>query len=455
MGTFLTSTVAFVVAIGILVAVHEFGHFSIARLIGVKVLRFSIGFGKPLWLRRAGRDRTEYCISAIPLGGYVKLLDEREGEIAEAERHRAFNAQPLAGRIAVLLAGPLFNFVFAVIAFWMMFCIGVPGIKPIVGEVTADSLAGRAGLMERDRIVMVGGREVATWNTAVMGMLDSALATGRISMEVSGHDGRRRSVDLPITGLESELTEPGRLFKVLGFEMWSPSLPAVIGDVVPGGAADKAGMLPGDRVVTADDEPISSWPEWVKFIRARPGKTIRVGILRDGRQQELSITLDSVESGQGVIGRIGAGTRVPEGFFDATRAMERYSPVPAFAMSVGRTWEMAVLTVRMVSRMVTGDVSVRNISGPISIAQFVGLSATVGAAYFLRVLAIISLSLGILNLLPVPILDGGQVVYQLIEAVKGSPLSERARMLGQQVGMLFLLMLMSFAFYNDLARIFG
>ncbi len=451
----LTSVVAFIVAIGILVAVHEFGHYSVARLVGVKVLRFSIGFGKPLYTRRAGRDQTEYCLSAIPLGGYVKLLDEREGQVAEAEKDRTFNCQPLTARIAILVAGPMFNFIFAVLAYWAMFGIGIPGIKPIIGDIAADSVAARAGLEQRDQIVSVGGKAVSTWNTAVMGILDQVLAHGDVRMEVAGADGGRRVVTLTTNGLESEMTEPGQLFQVLGFKMWSPEIPPVIGDIVAGGAAEKAGMLPGDRVVSADGEAISSWPQWVDFIRARPGQTVEIVVLRDNRRIPLPVTLDSVDSEQGVIGRIGAGTRIPEDLLEATRAYERYPAGPAFVMALSRTWAMSALTVRMVSRMVTGDVSVKNISGPISIAQVVGFSASVGLAYFLRVLAIISLSLGILNLLPVPMLDGGQIVYQVIEAVKGSPLSERAQMLGQQVGIFFLLLLMSFAFYNDLARILG
>ncbi len=452
MSVILINVVAFLVAIGILVAVHEFGHYSVARLFGVKVLRFSIGFGKPIWMLRAGSDQTEYCISAIPLGGYVKLLDEREGEIAETERDRTFNSQSLLARIAILLAGPVFNFIFAVLAYWAVFGIGIPGIKPVIGAIEPDSIAATAGLVQQDQIISVGGKAVATWNTAVLGILDDALANGVVTLEIESMDGHRKLARLPTSGLERELTEPGQLFPVLGFDIWRPEFLPVIGEVVSGGPAEKAGMLSGDRVVSADSEEIASWPDWVEFIRARPGKTIEVVAIRSDRLIKMSVTLESLETKDGVVGRIGA---IAEDFMALSRASERYEVVPAFFMAMNRTWEMTVLTVRMVSKMVTGEVSTKNISGPISIAQFVGFSATVGVAFFLRVLAIISLSLGILNLLPVPMLDGGQIVYQLIEAVKGSPLSDRAQMFGQQVGILFLLVLMSFAFYNDFARILG
>ncbi len=456
MSGFLTATLAFLVAIGILVAVHEWGHYIVARLLGVKVLRFSIGFGRPLWMRRWGQDQTEYCVASIPIGGYVRLLDERDSEVPAHDLSRTFNRQPVPARVAILLAGPLLNFVFAVLAYWCMFVIGVPGLKPVVGEVTADSVAAAAGMRGDDAIIAVGDKSVATWEGAVIAMLDQLLAEGDIRVEVARESGTRESLRLATRGREAELTEPGALFEVLGLRPWSPTIAPILGELTAGGPAELAGFRPGDLVLEANGEPIDSWPAWVEYVRARPGEALSVVVLRGGQRQELQLPVERVEESEGqVYGRIGAGVDVPAELYAGMQAVQRYALVPAFSEAATKTWDMAILTVRMLWRMVTGDVSVKNISGPINIAQFAGYSATSGPASFLGFLAIVSLSLGILNLLPVPMLDGGQIVYQLAEAVKGAPLSERAQLLGQQVGILFLIVLMSFAFYNDIARLIG
>ena len=452
---FLISAAAFLVAIGILVAVHEYGHFIAARLLGVRVLRFSIGFGRPVWLRRAGPDGIEYCISAIPFGGYVKLLDERDCPVTLAEQHRAFNRQSIPARVVILAAGPLMNFVFAIVAFWAMFMIGVPGTRPLIGAVTPDSIAARAGLASRDQIVGVAGRATATWEGAVVAILDELLGSGRIALTVRGQDGRERALTLDAAGHTSSLTEPGQLFTGLGFQPWSPELPPVLGEVLPGGTAERAGLKPGDRILSADAEPIDSWPAWVEFVRKRPGRQIEAMVDRGGGRLRIDLAVDRVETTDGVIGRIGASPQVPNGFYDEMNAVELYPVMAALGVSLHRTWEMASLTVRMVMRMITGEVSAKNISGPINIAQYAGYSASVGLSPFLSFLAVVSISLGILNLLPVPMLDGGQIAYQLAEAAKGSPLSERAQLIGQQVGIFLLLILMSFAFYNDISRLLG
>ncbi len=451
----LISISAFVVAIGILVAVHEYGHFIAARRCGVRVLRFSIGFGRPLWLRRAGEDGTEYCLSAIPFGGYVRLLDERDGPVEPHERHRAFNHQPAAARVAILAAGPVMNFIFAILAYWCMFMIGVPGTRPVIGEITAGSIAAQSGLHDRDLIVSVGARATATWEGVVVAMLDQLLDDGEITLAVRGRDDRERSVVLDLRGRAPELTEPGQLFPGMGITPWSPELPPVLGDLLAGGSAARAGLRSGDRIVSADGAAIASWPAWVEVIRARPGATMQVVIERDGRAMTLPLQVDRMSEGEQAVGRIGASPQIPAGFQEQLRAVEHYPAFPAFGQALHKTWEMSTLTLRMIARMIVGDVSVKNISGPINIAQYAGYSASIGLAPFLGFLAVVSLSLGILNLLPVPMLDGGQIVMQLAEAVRGAPLPERMQLIGQQVGIALLLLLMSFAFYNDISRLLG
>jgi regulator of sigma E protease len=296
---------------------------------------------------------------------------------------------------------------------------------------------------------------VATWEGAVMEILGELLDSGDIEMSVSGQTGGPRSLVMHAAGRESELTEPGRLFSGLGISPWSPVVPAVIDTLTAGGPAERAGLTSGDEVIAADDQPIASWAEWVEYIRARPGETMFATILRDNREQQLTIEIGSIEENGMSIGRIGASVRIPDDLMAGMRAEQRYGFFAALPVAATKTWDMMALTVRMLASMVTGGVSVKNISGPINIAQFAGQSISIGPIAFLGFLAIVSISLGILNLLPIPMLDGGQIAYQLVEAMKGSPISERAQILGQQVGILFLLLLMSFAFYNDLTRIFG
>lgn len=459
MPSILNSLLAFIAAIALLVAIHEFGHYAVARLFGVKVLRYSIGFGQVLWSRRAGADQTEYCLSAIPLGGYVKLLDERDCAVSFAERGRAFNRQPGSVRIAILFAGPAFNLVFAVLAYALMFMNGVPGIKPVVGVVEPGSAAASAGLRAGDTIVSVGEHRVLTWESATLGILDELLANGSIRLDVSDRNPEAstevRQVVLQTAGRESELTEPGQLFVKLGFKPWAPVPDAVIGELVAGGPAERAGIQSGDRVLAVDGIAVDNWAEWVDLVRARPGQRIDVSLMRGEEALDLAVDVETADSDAGRIGRIGAAVLLSPGEFDFMRAEEQYGPVDALQRATVRTWEMSVLTLRMIWRMLVGDVSVKNISGPINIAQYAGYSASIGLSAFLGFLAVVSISLGVLNLLPVPMLDGGQIVYTLAEQVKGSPLSERAQMIGQQVGIGLLLLLMSFAFYNDISRLLG
>jgi regulator of sigma E protease len=407
-------------------------------------------------MRRGGPDQTEYCISAIPLGGYVRLLDEREQNVAAHELHRTFNRQPVRNRIAILFAGPALNFLFAILAYWCMFIIGVPGVTPIVGEVRPASIAADAGLKEQDRIVAVAGQPVGTWEGATLELIDAMLSDARVALEVQGTNGMNRLAVLDLGDKVASLTEPGKLFVGIGFDRWVPDFPPRLSEISPGGAAERAGIIAGDRVVAADGQQMRTWTDWVNFIQVRPGETTTVTVERNGKLLEVDLTIgEMVQDDGSLVGFIGTAPFVPPDLFEGYFAEQSYGVWQAVPAAVERTWSMSALTVRMVSRMVTGDVSVKNISGPINIAQYAGYSALGGLASFLSFLAIVSLSLGILNLLPIPVLDGGQIVYQLLEAIKGQPLSERAQLMGQQIGIVFLMLMMSFAFYNDLNQFFS
>lgn len=442
MGEILTNLLAFIVAISLLVAIHEYGHYIVGRWAGMKVLRFSIGFGKPIWSWVRGPDRTEYCIAAIPLGGYVRFLDSREGPVDPADEGRAFNHRPVPWRIAVLLAGPLFNFLFAIFAYWLLSMDGVPALRPAVGEVAPQSYAAEAGLQTGDQIVAIGETPTESWQQALMAMFDNMVAEGRIPMTLEDQRGRQREAVIRVGEDSSRLTEPGLLFDGIGFLPGAP--PAVLDHPVENEAAAQAGIRRGDRIVSVDDAPIFGFMDLVEAVTERPGERVDVGVVRDGRLESFSLVIGTRE----VEGRTA-------GFLGVRALLDELGPLQAVPQAINDTWQQTTFTVRMLARMVTGDVSFKNVSGPINIAQFAGDSAQRGLRYFLGFLAMISISLGVLNLLPVPVLDGGQIVYQSVEWIKGSPLSERAQILGQQFGILALILLMSFAFYNDIARILG
>jgi len=450
MGDALTSLVAFIVAISILVAVHEYGHYIVGRWSGMKVLRFSIGFGKPIWTWVRGKDRTEYCISAIPLGGYVRFLDGREGPVDPEDEGRAFNHRPIPLRIAVLLAGPLFNFLFAILAYWALFIGGIPTLQPAVGNVMPDSYAARAGLEFGDKIVAVGDVDTADWESTMVNIFDQMVASGRVPLTLENENGRQRRTTISVGDDAARLTEPNMLFDGLGFEPWQP--PAIIGELIADGAAAAAGMAIGDRITVVDGEPIKNYGDLVGVVSTRAGKALVVEYDRYGQSHAIDVVIGEQEIDGETRGLLGVRASSDIGAYNYLR---KFGPVESINQAAQRTWTSTLFTLRMLGRMVTGDVSIKNISGPINIAQFAGDSAQRGLPEFLAFLALVSISLGVLNLLPVPVLDGGQIVYQSIEALKGSPLSEKSQFIGQQFGILALILLMSFAFYNDIARILG
>jgi regulator of sigma E protease len=444
---------AFLVAIGILVAVHEFGHYWVAKKLGFKVLRFSIGFGKPL-VMRVGKDpdRTEYCLAAIPLGGYVKLLDEREGEVNPAELHRSFTRRPVMHRIAVLLAGPAMNLLFASILYAILAMVGTEIVKPVVGQVRLDSPAAVAGLQRGDQIVRVGDRSVEDTEELQIALIRQFSDDGVIPLRVR-RDGGERSLTLRVAEDRRALTEPGKLLPGLGFDLATWNANTLVHDAPNDSAGARAGLRAGDHLLAVDGQPVANREEFISMVSAAPGRDISIEVERGGQRLRIVAPVPRVVEQGRAIGRLGItleeGPRAwPPGLVETHRA----GPIEAVAGGVAKTWEMSTLTVQMLWRIVTGQVSAKNISGPISIAEFAGISAYLGVTAFLAFLAIISVSLGVLNLMPVPLLDGGQVVYQVVEAVKGTPLSDRAQLFGQQVGIALLVVLMSLAFYNDISR---
>ena len=450
----LWSIAAFIVALGVLVSFHEFGHFWVARRLGVKVLRFSVGFGRALWSRR-GRDGVEYVIAAVPLGGYVKMLDEREGEVPPGEAPLAFNRQQPWKRIAIVIAGPAANFLLAFVAYWIVYVAGVSGLKPVIAEPAADSRAAAAGLRGGDEIIAVEREAVPTFQILRTELIDRALDSASVQITVRDAAGTVREQEFPLAGAR---VDPEYLFEDLGLAPMEPPIPPVLAEILRGDPAEAAGFLPGDRLVayrTAGSAgSIESWQQWAAWLRAHPGEAVEVEIERAGKRQTLTVILARDERSDGrAQGRFGARVDVPAGLWDNLVTEYRLSVWAAAPAAVVQTARMSALTLKMLYRMVLGDVSVRNVTGPIQIAQFAGYTASIGLVSFLSFIAIMSVSLAVLNLLPVPVLDGGHLLYYVVEIVKGSPLSDRAQAVGQQVGLTLLVALMGLAFYNDILRL--
>lgn len=441
------SLLGFLLAIAILVAVHEFGHFWVARKLGVKVLRFSIGFGRSLFTWRRKNDPTEYTVAMIPLGGYVKMLDEREGDVDPAERDLAFNNKSLAVRSAVVFAGPLFNFLFAILAIWLVFQVGSPDIRPVVGEVVEDSLADRAGFRAGDTLRSVDGREVKTWSEQQFYLLHQAMKENRVDLVVQGADGAARDLALDFTELDQRAISGRPITSQVGLYPEAP--PASVHRLLPGAPAEQAGLAVGDRVLAVDNQPIGNWFDLVEAISDRPGQETLLTVLRDGAERQVTLTPTPSEVDGRTYGRIGLYMPPYE------NARLRYGPLRAVWESIDYNWRMTVITLRSLGRMLTRQMSSDNLSGPITIARMAGDTVQSGMVDFLKFLAIISVSLGLLNLLPIPVLDGGHLMYFLVEAITGREPSEAIMIRGQQIGIGLLVLLMGLAFYNDIMRLFG
>lgn len=450
-----TSVIAFIIAIGVMVTVHEFGHFWVARRCGVRVLRFSVGFGRALWSRRFGADQTEFVVAALPFGGYVKMLDEREGDVAPAERHRAFNNQSVGARAAIVAAGPAINILLAVVLYAGTFMLGVPGVSPIIGGTVAETPAAEAGFRPGERIETIAGTATRTWADVRLALLEHGLGTsqGSVVVEVSTDSGilHSRKLDVGAVSLKEEASDP---VETLGFETWFPEVPARITRVIDGSPAEAAGLRAGDVVLRAADQDVDDWISWVEIVRAHPGEEIPVTVRREGASVDLALEPAVKTSGGKTIGYIDA---VGPGFTDSQREMMfttvRHGLFEALYRGAVKTWDITHLTLRVLVALVTGEAALSNISGPISIAQFAGQSAQIGLVSFIGFIALISVSIGILNLLPIPVLDGGHLLYYLVEAVRGTPLSERAQIIGQQIGIAMLIGLMTLAIYNDILRL--
>ncbi len=453
MDSFLFATFAFVVTLGILITAHEYGHFWVARRLGVKVLCFSIGFGKPLWSRISPVDGTEYRIAVIPFGGYVKMLDEREAPVPEEELSQAFNRQTLPVRTAIVAAGPIANFIFAILAFWLVAMLGETGLKPIIEEVKPNSIAYSAGFQVDDRVLAVDQKETPSWERVAFGILAASMDKDEVSVRVEDVRGmeRVRLLQLADIGDFADVDDP--MAKV-GLLPRRPVIPPIIGELVAGGAAERGGLKVGDHIVGVDGQALNDWRELVKYIQQHPNTIVDFEVERAG--ERLTISLRTAAKKEDLsVGYVGAGVRNYDHLLEQYQVTVQLGPIEALSASVEKTVGLSWLIIKMTGRMLSGNASVNNLGGPVTIAKAAGETANYGLVSFLRFLAGLSISLAVLNLLPIPILDGGHLLFFAIEAVKGSPLSERLQAEGQRIGMILLLMLMGLAFFVDFSRLLG
>ncbi len=456
---------AFVGAIALLVVFHEFGHYWVARRCGVKVVRFSLGFGNVIYRKRFAGNDTEWVVSAIPLGGYVKMMDEREEAVAPEDLPYAFNRKPVLQRMAIVVAGPLANFLLAIVLYWALFIHGVPGMKPMLGDILPDTPAAHAQMQAGETILDIDGEPVPSWQElhwllmesilkqgTQVASTDSAGEQGKVRITAQTADGARVTHLLDLGGLQANDLDGDYLDK-LGLRPYQPLVLPVIGDVVGDSVAQRAGLRQGDRILRANGTELKRWMDLVDVIRAHPGQSVQLDVQRGAESLAIAVVPQAVTESGSSVGKIGAGPKLDEAAWQAMYTEVSYGPLDALTQSLRKTWDTSVISLKMLGKMVVGEVSLKNLSGPITIADYAGQSAKMGAVAYLSFLALISISLGVLNLLPIPLLDGGHLLYYVAELVKGSPPSEQAWEIGQKIGIALLGTLMVFAVYNDINRL--
>jgi regulator of sigma E protease len=448
----LVTLAAFICALAILIVFHELGHYAVARLCGVKILRFSVGFGKPLFTRRLGADRTEWMLAAIPLGGYVKMLDEREGDVAPEERSRAFNRQPVWQRMAIVAAGPLANLLLAIIFYTILLMAGIHGLKPINADVTPGSAAAAAHFAPHDQIIRINGHATPSWQDVEWILLKQATQKNRVGVTVRDAGGQTQDLSLDTRQLP-EVEADTDILKLVGLTPQLPVSANRVGALLPNGPAARAGLQAHDLIAHVNDVPVTSWQQLVDIIKAHPDQPLRLDVRRNGRPLTVTVTPEVVHENNKTFGRIGASPEIDPAQVRQLAVVIQRGPVDAIVQATAKTFDTAWFSVKMMGRLVTGQASSKNLSGPISIADYAGQSAKMGLLPYINFLALISISIGILNLLPIPVLDGGHLMYYIVEAVQGRPVSEKLMARGQQIGLTLLLALMVFAFYNDINRL--
>jgi regulator of sigma E protease len=456
--------IAFIVTIGLLVTIHEYGHFQVARWCGVKILKFSIGFGKPLFSKTFGKDKTEFVLAAIPLGGFVKMLDEREQKAeqeanpelpkvtySEAELQRAFNRQSVWKRIAIVSAGPIANLLLAIMLYWLLFMLGVTGTRPIIGDVAKDSLAAQASMTTGEVIQKINGEPVSSWQEARWILLEESLESKSVEIEAISQNNELFQHTLSFAGIDNDSEID--VLKKIGLKEFRPNVPAVIGEVLADSAAEQAGIKSGDKILSIDGVTINDWEQVVNLIKASPNKKLWFEIERAQKILRIAATPEKIDENGESVGRMGAAVKINQQEMDKLLVEFNYSPLISLQKAATKTWDTSIFSLKMLGKMLMGQVSLKSISGPVTIADYAGKSANMGLKSFLSFLALVSISIGVLNLLPIPVLDGGHLMYYMVEIFKGSPVSESIMLAGQKIGFVVLGLLMTLAIFNDFNRL--